>query len=191
MMSLFKIFGISSLVMVLFISLFDFKRPTIGEERSIMAINDASRLYFKNVRQLYYDREIRDDAMMNVYRFAKREIDEKQPLLNLSIIINRLKDEAYVFLEPSVIFEGEGSIQLRWLSEDKIRSGSIEFIDGDRFDHYSFVEKIYPLLVEEASFEVHLNGDWYPILKEQKERDAFRITSFDYFRLTGREEIKK
>jgi len=191
MMSLFKIFGISSLVFVFIISFFNEKRPTIDSQDSLLAINDASRLYFKNVRQPYYDLDGRKDAKMNVYRLGKRVISEDDPVLNVAIIINRIKDEAYLYVEPSPVFESEEKIKIRWISEDENSSGELEFRSGDRYDHYGFIEKIYPLLLDNASFSAEIAGEWFPILIDQRERDALRITSFDYFRLIGREDMNK
>jgi len=191
MMSLFKIFGISSLVFVLLISFFNEKKPNIDNQDSILAINDASRLYFKNVRQAYYDIEGRNDAKMNIYRLGKRVTTEEEAVLNVAIIINRIKDEAYLYVEPSAAFGSEDVINIRWESEDQSTSGELNFRSGDRYDHYGFMEKIYPLILANASFRAEIAGEWLPILINQKERDAIRITSFDYFRLIGREEMNR
>jgi hypothetical protein len=191
MMSLFKIFGISSIVFVFIISFFNEKRPISVDQISYLAIDDASRLYFKNVRQPYYDREGRDDAKMNIYRLGKRMTEDDNPNLNVAIIINRIKDEAYLYVEPSSVLEQEEAISIKWVSENNLERGELVFRSGDRFDHYNFVEKLYPLLLANASFSVKVDGEWYPLFQEQKARDAFRITSFDYFRLIGREEMHK
>ncbi|HSJ68919.1 MAG TPA: hypothetical protein VK921_14640 [Anditalea sp.] len=191
MMSLFKIFGIGSLIFVFILSFFNEKRPNLENQDSLLAINDASRLYFKNVRQPFYDLDGRRDAKMNVYRLGKRVISEEEPVLNVAIIINRIKDEAYLYVEPSTIFESEETIRIRWKSEDGRSSGELEFRNGDRYDHYRFIEELYPLLQDNASFSTEIAGQWYPILINQKERDALRITSFDYFRLIGREEMNR
>lgn len=191
MMSLFKIFGIGSLIFVFILSFFNEKRPNLENQDSLLAINDASRLYFKNVRQPFYDLDGRRDVKMNVFRLGKRVISEEQPVLNVAIIINRIKDEAYLYVEPSTIFESEETIRIRWESEDGRSSGKLEFRNGDRYDHYRFIEELYPLLLDNASFSTEIAGQWYPILINQKERDALRITSFDYFRLIGREEMNR
>jgi len=191
MMSLFKIFGISSLIFVFIISFFNEKRPITVDQDSYLAIDDASRLYFKNVRQPYYDREGRRDAKMNIYRLGKRIVNEDEPILNIAIVINRVKDEAYLYVEPSGVFEEEEVIFIKWVSENEMDSGELVFKSGDRYDHYSFVEKLYPLLLANATFQVKIDGEWYLLFQEQRARDAFRITSFDYFRLIGREEMNK
>jgi len=191
MMSLFKIFGISSIVFVFIISFFNEKRPVSVDQDSYLAIDDASRLYFKNVRQPYYDREGRGDAKMNIYRLGKRILNEHEPILNVAIIINRIKDEAYLYVEPSGVLEQEEIIAIKWVSENELERGELVFKSGDRYDHYNFVEKLYTLLLANASFSVEIEGEWYPLLQEQKARDAFRITSFDYFRLVGREDMNK
>jgi hypothetical protein len=186
MMKLFKIFGIGTLVWVFVLSFFNEKRET--EDRSPTAITAASRLYFMNVRQPFYDRENRMDAKMNIFRFSKREKDAELPAIGLSIIINRIKDDAYVFVEPSEKIT-DLVMEMRYVVDEEI--GEISFLGGDRFAHFEFVEKVYPLLLKDARFELKLDEVWVPILEGKRERDAFRITSFDYFRLIEREEMNQ
>ncbi|KEO73586.1 hypothetical protein [Anditalea andensis] len=191
MMSLFKIFGISSILFVILISFFNDKSPNTSNENNLLAIDDASRLYFKNVRQPYYDVEGRTDAKMNIYRLGKRVKSENDPILNIAIIINRIKDEAYLYVEPSAVFDNETIIKIKWISENKEVDGELDFRSGDRYDHYGFVEDLYPLLLSNASFTTEIAGKRHPILSEGRERDAFRITAFDYYRLTARDDMNK
>jgi len=189
MMKLFKIFGLGTLLWVSVLSFFNEKREVADDGTPKTSITSASRLYFMNVRQTFYDRENRQDAKMNIFRLSKRELTDLQPVINLSIIINRVKDDAYIFVEPSAFIDNEG-LEVRYSFNEEV-FGSIPFAGGNRYEHYRFVERLYPLLLEDASFEIKVGEDWLPILEEKRERDAFRITAFDYFRLTEREEMNK
>jgi hypothetical protein len=179
MLKILKIFGIGSLVFVLILSFFDGRRANnSGKEASILSITDAERIYFKNVRGIYYDLENRRDAKMLVYRLGKRIEEADYPLINLSILINRVKDEAYIYVEPS--WETNGfSLRVSVAGQ----TDTLEFVNGDKFAHFEFVNELYPFLVENSYFEVLDGSNWVPILEDEKERDALRIPIKDFYRL--------
>jgi hypothetical protein len=182
MLKILKIFGIGSLLFVFVMSFFNEKRANnSGKAESPMSIGDADRLYFKNVRAAYYDIEDRKDAKMTIYRYGKRAKIEEVLSIELSILLNRVKDEAYIFVESS---SGEFPIKIRWSNlEQKDRNGELVFEDGDKFQHLGFVEKLYPLLVENTSFELWNDGKFTPILVDDNEKEALLITVKDYFKL--------
>lgn len=182
MLKILKIFGIGSLLFVFVMSFFNEKRANnSGKEESPMSIGDADRLFFKNVRAAYYDIEDRKDAKMTIYRYGKRAKIEEVLTIELSILLNRVKDEAYIFVESS---SGEFPIKIRWSNlEQKDRNGELVFEGGDKFQHLDFVEKLYPLLVENTSFELRNDGTFTPILVDDNEKEALRITAKDYFKL--------
>ncbi|WP_143959283.1 hypothetical protein [Litoribacter populi] len=190
LMKLFKIFGLGTLVWVFALSFFNTKHIELEEGEIRTSITAASRLYFMNVRQPFYDRENRADAKMNVFRLSKRVVDEDRPVINLSIILNRVKEDAYIYIEPSEAIPN-GKLSLKYHLVENDSSGMVVFEGGDRFDHFRFVAEVYPLLLQDAQFEIETSEGWKPILAERKERDAFKITVFDYFRLLEQEERNK
>lgn len=181
---LLKIFGIGSLVFVLVMSFFNEKRANnSGKEPSPMRMTDAERLYFKNVRSPYYDIENRRDAKMTVYRHGKRSKDTNSPTLVFSIIINQLNDEAYIFLEPN--FE-ELPFNVKWSIPEKNQEGEITFEGGDKFAHFEFAQKITPLLLENAIFEVQVKESRIPLWVDEKEKNTVMVTIEDYQKLIGK-----
>ncbi|MCH7413468.1 hypothetical protein MM213_08230 [Belliella sp. R4-6] len=179
MIKILKIFGLGSILFVLMLSFFNEKRANnSGKEDSILSITDAERIYFKNVRGLYYDIEGRDDAKMTVYRFGKRLIESESPLINLAILINRVKDEAYIYVEPSW---DTNYFKLRITLDDEVNT--FDFKSGDKLSHFEFVNRIYPFLRENAYFEVWKDDKWIPILENEKEIDALKTPISDFYRL--------
>ncbi len=175
-----KIFGIGSFAIVFLLSFFNEKRAdNSGNDASEMRVATAERIYFKNIRASYYDIEAHKDAKMTIYRYGKRIQESPDPILNLSILINRIKDEAYLYVEPTV----QLPLKMRWESEDKTNSGELLFAGGDKFAHFYFVKELYPLLLENMYFELLHERNWIPIIQNQKEKEALRITCVDYFRL--------
>jgi hypothetical protein len=182
MLRILKIFGIGSLVFVLIMSFFNERRANnSGKEESPMRITDADRLYFKNVRAAYYDIEDRKDAKMTIYRHGKRAKTEEVVSVGLSILLNRVKDEAYIFVE----YTSEAlPLKIRWSNlEEKNREGELVFEGGDKYSHFAFVEELYPLLLENTILELWHEGKYVPILEGEVDKDALRITIIDYYKL--------
>ncbi|MFD2200512.1 hypothetical protein [Shivajiella indica] len=181
MIKILKIFGIGSLLLVFLLSFFNERRANnSGEEASLMRITDADRLFFKNIRAPYYDIEGRSDAKMTIYKYGKRFESDLRPVLNLSIIINQVKDEAYIYLEFPV---EESPIRILWENKENEKSGELEFHNGDKHAHLEFVEGLNPLLEENTKFQLWYNNEWVPILEEEKEREALKTPIADYFRM--------
>jgi|GEM_PF-274125 len=183
-----KIFGTVSVALVLLLSFFNDRKADNTGSRDEYSITDASRIYFKNLRQSYYDLERRQDAKMDLFRYGKRVTDTTQYILNAALIINRVKDAAYLYLEPQGGLEKENPLEIRWEKSSGEKDGS-SFYQGDRYSHFQFVVEIYPLLEieEEVTFEAKLRDEWIPILTSAQEIDALRITFKDYYRLISRE----
>ncbi|MBD8488912.1 hypothetical protein IFO69_09165 [Echinicola sp. CAU 1574] len=178
-----KIFGLASVGIVLVFSFFNEYRADNTGDAEVTHITDASRLYFKNVRQIYYDIERRDDAKVDIFRYSRNSNNKKLLFLNLSIILSRIKNEAYIFVEPSEALEKQEEIEIRWKNQSSQKQGEIYFRFGDRFTHYDFVSKLAPLIEENIDFEVKFDQEWQPILVSEKERFSFKVTAEDYFRL--------
>ncbi len=180
LIKIMKIFGISSMAIVLLLSFFNEQRAdNSGAEASIMRVALAERIFFKNVRASYYDIDGHNEAKMTIYRYGKRIKKADRPLLNLSILLNKIKDEAYIYLEHS----DQLPLRMRWTLEKQKQSGELAFSGGDKFAHFSFVNELYPLLVANAYFELRHENSWEPFLINQKEKEVLRITCADYFRM--------
>ncbi|WP_291784205.1 hypothetical protein [Cecembia sp.] len=180
MIKIFKIFGLGSLLFVLLLSFFNERRANnSGDEKPMMRITDADRLFFKNLRAIHYDVEGRDDAKINIYRHGKRLKDQSTPHLNLSILINRIKDEAYIFVEPQ---PDELPLRLQWENKLSGEEGELVFYGGDTFAHYEFVSNLIPLLEENIKVEMAVNDSWQAVLEDA---DVLKTTIKDYYRLTN------
>lgn len=145
--------------------------------------DESSKLFFKNVRRSYYEVEAMEEAKLEIYRLKSRVKESQSPLLNLSIVNNWRYDEAYILLEPN---EAAGSItdlQVQWESQDG-SSGTIIPEGGNKKSQLDFAAKIYEHIQDGDSLFLLKGNEKLELLKETKEREAFRITMFDYFRLT-------
>jgi hypothetical protein len=182
---LFKLFGAASLLLVLILSFFNERRADNRGDHGDSSISDASRIYFKNVRRAYYDLEIRSDAKMELYRLGNRVKDSTALALNSVLIINKVKDAAYLYLEPQGLLKEVNPLPIRWINAMGDTT-EVSIIQGDRESHFHFVEKIFPHLVDKVKIEAHTGSDWVQILEREEELESFRITIADFFRLLGR-----
>ncbi len=173
-----KIFIFSSLALVLVLSFFNGHRANNSGEDRTFRMKDANQLYFLNVRSIHYDREIRQDASMTLFRHRNRLETDILPSLDLVIILNPLKDDAYIYFE---LKNGEWPIQIRTTSSGIMET--LDFANGNNLDHLNLFKKIAPAIEQNAQFELILGEKIYPLWAEEKEKDALKSVLEDYFRL--------
>lgn len=144
--------------------------------------DDSSRLFFKNLRQSYYDLEKMEEAKLEIYRLKKRVVDTDQPVINLAIVNNWRYDEAYILLEPNSLIPNSNKISIHWINENG-SEGEILFAGGNKKDLLNFAGAIYEQIQAGSTFQILLEGKKVDILIDTKSREAFRVTMFDYYRL--------
>ncbi len=142
---------------------------------------DDTELFFKNVRQSYYDLEENKAANFNLFRFKDRIQSDTLPILYLAIVINFLQDEAYLFLEPNDSLATQDPLVIKWQDPENKTNGFHELGSPNREGMLRFADKLYQGI--KANHQFSLPND-LPILATKTEREAFRITMADYYRLT-------
>ncbi|MBL6446219.1 hypothetical protein JMN32_07860 [Fulvivirga sp. 29W222] len=135
------------------------------------------------MRQSYYDLEENKAAKFNIFRYEDRVREADHPLLNLAIVINYLHDEAYLLLETNEYLQRQDHIEIDWSGEQG-SIGTIVLDDYNREGMLEFASQVYEALQQKAHFTVQAEDRAIPILEDQKEREAFRVTVTDYYRLT-------
>ncbi|UII33749.1 hypothetical protein LVD17_07950 [Fulvivirga ulvae] len=144
---------------------------------------DDTELFFKNMRQSYYDLEENSVAKFNIFRYKDRVQEADHQLLNLAIVINYLQDEAYLLLEPDESLRDQDRLEVIWSGEAET-GGTILLENYNREGMLEFVSQVYEALQKKARFTLKLEGEELPLLDDPREREAFRITVSDYYRLT-------
>lgn len=178
LIKILKIFIFSSLGLVLVLSFFnDYRANNTGEDRTFH-VSDSNRLYFLNVRSIYYDREIRRDAGMTLFRHGKRFQSDSLPTLDLVILLNPVKENAFIYFE---LKNGDWPIQIRAKSDeiDEV----FEFSNGNNADHFDLLKKLKPAIDQNSEFELTVGGKSFLLWSEEKEKTALKSVVEDYFRL--------
>lgn len=174
-----KIFGVVSLGLVLILSFFNERRANnTGKDQSFV-MTSANRMYFQNVKAIQYDREVRRDAGMTVYRHKKRILEENNPTIGLMIILNPTKDEAYIYLEPINL---NWPITLRIISSEKRKSYTFE--NGNKSDHLHYFQILKPAIEAGNMIEIQTSSGWNPIWSTPKEKEALNAILEDFQNLT-------
>lgn len=175
----------TALFLLLLLSIFScnpVKNKKVDQATISFQTDDSSKLFFKNVRKNYYNLEILDEAKLEIYRFKDRVLDEKTPILNLSIVNNWRYDEAYILLEPNSAIGSLVDLRIEWRDSEN-NHGELNFEGRNKTDQLLFAAKIYEQIQNGSKFWIKKEGQTLPILHDTKSREAFRITMFDFLRL--------
>ena len=180
LVKILKIFIFSALGLALILSFFNDYRANNSGEDWTFRVDDSNRLYFLNVRSIFYDREIRRDAGMTLFRHGKRFQSDSLPTLDVVILLNPAKDDAYVYFDLKNV---DWPIQIRAKAAGKDQI--FEFSNGNNSDHYSFLKKLKPLIEQDSDFELIVGEKSFPLWSEEKEKLAIKSVTEDYFSLLG------
>ena len=173
-----KIFLGSALGLVLILSFFDgYRANNTGKERTFQ-IADADRLFFVNLRSIHYDREVRQEADMEIFRHGKRLKSDTIPRFFPAILLPSKTNEAYLF------FELEGAdypIQIQAKLRDQVIQ--IPFDLGGNTAHKALGEQLWPLLQQNAAFSWLVGGKETPLWQTESEKEVLKTVLTDYFRI--------
>lgn len=178
LLKVLKIFLGSALALVLVLSFFDgYRANNTGKDRSFQAA-DADRLFFVNLRSIHYDREVRLEAGMELFRHGKRLKTDTIPTFFPALLLHTKQKGAYLFFE----LEGaEYPIQLQAISGDEVIH--IPFDLGGNTAHKALGEQLWPLLQQNASFSLSVSGKEYPLWQTESEKEVLKTVLTDYFRI--------
>lgn len=157
----------------------------VDENEAKYTTSDASELFFKNVRSIYYDKSVMDEAKLDIYKIKERlqAEGEEYPLLNLSIVVNWRYDEAYVLTEPNPYLQQMDTIRVVWQDTTNNQSGTYQFTQGNKDAHFRFATQLYQSLQAEHQLYILKEDEQVQFMNRRDAREPFRKTMVDYFRL--------
>lgn len=155
-------------------------------DRSLFSfkITADSHLFFKNVRQVYYDFTDLNEAGWHAYRLSDRYQGNDYPTLSPTIVIDWRKDESYVLIETNDVLVDLAMLSIHEKNPETGMVYSYELAERGKENMLEFATKIYEGIMAENEFTVLLNGEKIPFLQENGDRENFRIVMADYYRLT-------
>ncbi len=158
----------------------------VDPDRVRFQTTSSSVLFFKNVRQRYYDRQEVPGNGMYTYRISERRQTPEGPLLHLAIVHNWRYDEAYVLVEPNEVIGRPDVLEVEWEAADTaaVPTGRYRFAFGNKKDHFRFAGYLHrSIQAGHRLFWRQPDGTRTPLLQNRQDREAFRKTMVDYYRL--------
>ncbi|GEO23172.1 hypothetical protein CQA01_37060 [Cyclobacterium qasimii] len=186
MFRLLKIFGFTSLGLVLILSFFDGHRANNSGEDPTFTTKDAGLLFFYNVRRIDYQIKRLPEAKIEIYTNTSFDRDSTKNTLQLDLILNKNKQTAFLYLKPLGKFTDLKTLRLR--------NGQLPFQDSlilrsgaaDRHLHLAAAKKIAGWLQKkEAILEVYTDEKWLNLYSEKKQKEAFIDTLNDFLKITA------
>lgn len=150
---------------------------------------DNSVLFFKNMRSLDYDKRDEPKLKREIYVHEDANQDSIAPVLNLTIVYLWDKDKAYIITDPNKYIKDyfdetkNDTLKIRWKNPKTKAQGTLYYIAGHVDTQYEFATRMYNSLLDKHEF--YMLPNQLPILNTEKERETFRITMMDYYRLVG------
>jgi hypothetical protein len=160
------------------------RNEIVDRDKFTFRFRDDSYLFFKNVRQIYYDVQDLAAAKWIAYRFSDRYTKDDKPMLTPVIVVDWLKNEAYLLLETNVVLEEQRKLTIR----EKNANGkyySYSLSERGRENMLEFATKIYEAILAENPLEIEVNDQPMPFLVDDADRENFRVVMSDYYRLCG------
>ncbi|MFM7485439.1 MAG: hypothetical protein ACKO13_00825 [Cytophagales bacterium] len=153
----------------------------VDRNKYTFTINDDAELFFRNVRQIYYDRSS-PDGTWQAYRFGGRYQGNERPAIYPVIVINWLKDEAYLLVDTNEVLSREDFLRIKIVN--KKNTVQIDLKDRGRERMLEFGSALYEALQRKDSVFVWQQGKYVPILIDEEDRESVRIPMADFYRLT-------
>jgi len=145
-------------------------------------MGDDSELFFRNVRQIYYDRSS-PDGTWQAYRYTNRYLGKERPVIHPVIVINWLQDEAYLLIEENEILSDENFLQVVITDNNLPNTDTLTLDQRGRERMLEFGSRLYEAMLANHEISILNKGSFLPLLTEEIDREAFRITMSDYYRL--------
>ncbi|MFA0961805.1 hypothetical protein AB9P05_08350 [Roseivirga sp. BDSF3-8] len=159
------------------------KDKRVSRDNVRFTTSDASELFFKNVRQTSYEKQGLAGSNVEIFRLEDRSSDTDHAVMYPAIALNWAHDEAYILLETNEFLDSEDSLVVNWLDPDADNSGKYIFSGGNKEDNFRSAVDIYTSIQDGHEFTIMVQGEPMPLFSDKEEREVFRKTMLDYFRL--------
>lgn len=157
------------------------KEKVVDRNKPEFTSNDASRLFFKNVRILYYDFEEQNEGKIQVLTLKKREKNNELAEIYVDIVNNWHQDRAFPLITFSSLFDSLDNLEIEVRNGDEVIE-SLNFTrQSNMIEQYSFASAIYEAILMNHTFYAPQIG--MTVLEDENNREAFRISMVDFYRL--------
>jgi hypothetical protein len=160
------------------------RKDTVDRDKFSFRYTDETYLFFKNVRQIYYDFQDLPQARWHAYRFGDRYTGSDRPSLIPVIVVDWSKSEAYILVEFNEMLAVETAIQIRERNKNSGVYYGYQLRERGRENMLEFATKIYEGTMAQNDLSVSIDGEFIPLFQDDDEAESFRVVMADYYRLT-------
>jgi len=149
-------------------------------------MTESSKLFFRNVRQTYYDVEEHQPSKSTIFRMSAREKSEEKPVLNVFIRQVVVQDKVFAMVESNTYLADLEEFEIHW-KDSKTQQEGIYTLPkiANAPLHYAFATEIYSSIQANHSLNIKTKKGLEPILADETAREAFRKTMVDFYRLVN------
>ncbi|HET8861083.1 hypothetical protein [Marivirga sp.] len=147
---------------------------------------DDAYIFFRNMRQTSYDLEIMEEGGWRIYRHEDRQSASTDFYFNIALVVNWRANKVYPIIEMpnSIEIEKEG-FEVYWEALESDDKGSIILEGEKRRNEMIFTAELYNKLIEEVQFYVMYKNRKLPLFQNSDQKEACRVTLYDFYRMTG------
>ncbi len=173
-------------------------KQEVSEDNFQSEMNASDQIFFTNTRQIFYDVQSVGENSMTTFKKKNRVIDAKKPILNLAIVRDNKNRQAFIYFDLNEFFEDKMYFEIIWEStvETKTtstqakqpKSGKYIFNGEKKENHFRLATQIRNAMMDKKQLFIIKNNnkqEKIPIITTEQEKDVFRITIVDFYRLVG------
>lgn len=162
-------------LLVVCFAIFVPSQSSIHLEEIKFSTSQSSRLYFKNLRSYYYEKDEVEKPGFILHQY-KSDGEEN---LRFLIVDNWKHDEAYIIAESAIVNIDEEILQIMWTRGNESDTISLKELDAEA--HYVFAAQLYDKLLQEGELAIIKKTDSF--LFTGNEKKSLKITLKDFFKL--------
>lgn len=159
------------------------RKKRIDRDKFTFTYTADSYLFFKNVRQIYYDFQDLPKARWHAFRHSDRYKGDEMPSINPVIVIDWFNEQANLLIEPNSVLQAEDKLVVRERNPTSGRWYEYSLTERGRENMLEFATKIYEGIMAEHEVYVVFRGRNHPLFHSPEDADVFRVVLADYFRL--------
>jgi hypothetical protein len=160
------------------------REKIIDRSRFTFTVTPDSYLFFKNVRQVYYDFTDMQEARWHVYRLSNRYTGNDYAMVHPTIVVDWVKEESYILLETNDRLAEQEVLTIQEYNTATGVTYSYQLAERGKENMLEFATKIYEGIMAENKFSIRVNDEDLPLLDHETDRENFRVVMGDYYRLT-------
>lgn len=163
------------------------KEQVIDKDDYKNSTTQSTTLFFRNVRQSYYDLEEHEPSKSEMFRIAERDVSEEKPNLNAMIRHAPIQDKAFIMVEPNSQLADLDTITVFWSDSTENSGGKYKLPKRANMEqHFRFATELYHSIQSGQTLEIQTkeNGK-QPFWSKPEASEPFRKTMVDYYRLVS------